>query len=294
MQELDWVPVTFEGQEGYRLDFMCFVPMGDPRAVGPQAGAATIIAMPPQGRAGFTAMAVGPPGQPPAWRHITPIAVPHDQSSLSGDADLAVPGDEDTPAQWDLSFEVPRGQPGDPGDMDFEDLNDVYGTAAEGYVPTWSATAGGADTPGLVYTSAGHGGLYWPSSISNTTAANGQLRTVTSVQIPVQPFDWRPRVDAGCIISGTVNTRPHLLARVGDASSGDIVGRAFTVPGVAVQNPPWMSGVPAGSDADHGVIAAGDGPTIIYLRAEEQASTVDNYTTTGSTTWFNVKVEKVV
>ena len=76
--ELDWYPFTFEGRDCYRLDFACLVPVGDPNAGGQNTGAAVIIATPPQGRAGFTAMAKGDDGRPPVWRNITPIAVPHD------------------------------------------------------------------------------------------------------------------------------------------------------------------------------------------------------------------------
>jgi hypothetical protein len=42
------------------------------------------------------------------------------------------------------------------------------------------------------------------------------------------------------------------------------------------------------------VIAAGVGPTTIFLRAEEQASTVDNYTTSSTTTSFYVEAAKVI
>jgi hypothetical protein len=294
VSDSDWVPFTFEGRDGYRLDFMAFVPIGDPRD-GSQAGASVIFACPPQGRASFTAIAKGDPGEPPEWRNITPVAVPWDHPDpLTADADIGVPGSPGVPAKWDLTFEVPRGEPGDPGDMAFDDLTDVFGTAAEGYVPAFSTDADGAGGDGLVYTSMGHGGQYWPSSISNTTAANGQLRTVAQASVPALPFAWRPRVFGACIISGTVNTRPHLIARLADATTGAIVGRGFAVPSIATQNVILQSGVPAGSANDYGVIEAGVGPTTIFLRAEEQASTVDNYTTSSTTTSFYVEAAKVI
>lgn len=295
MADSDWAPYTWDGQEGWLWDSKVFIPIGDPTTDGGQTRAGVIFLAPPQGRAMVTAVAKGDPGEPPEWRNITVTSVPWDHPDpLEADADIGVPGSAGVPALWDLSFQVKQGPPGDPGDMAFDDLTDVFGTAAEGYVPAFSTDADGDGGDGLVYTSMGHGGQYWPSSISNTTSANGQLRTVAQASVPALPFAWRPRVFGACIISGTTNTRPHLIARLGDATTGSIVGRGFAVPSVATQNVILQSGLPAGSANDYGVIAAGVGPTTIFLRAEEQASTVDNYTTSSTTTWFYVEAAKVV
>lgn len=297
-QELDWYKFTFEGRECWRLDTAVLVPVGDPNTdAGRATGSAIFIATPPQGRASWSAMAKGDPGEPPDLRNINVSELEHDdENPLVWDFDIAEPATPTTPARWDLNVQVRKGPPGDPAPVAFADLTDVYGSPGEGDVPAWSTSADGAGADGLVYTPVGNGigGQYWPSNpVGNTSGANGQLRTVTSVQVPILPFAWRPRPFAGCILSGTVNTRPHLVARVNDAVNGDIVGRGFTVPGVAVQSPNFQAGVPAGSDADHGVVAAGAGPTVVYLRAEEQASTVDNFTTAGATTWFFVEAQKV-
>lgn len=297
-QELDWYPFEFEGQPCHRLDFSCLIPVGDPNAGGGQTGAAVIIAQLPQGRASFTAMAKGDPGEPPDLTGpVTVVEIEHDDPKTpEWDWDIVTPGTADTPAKWGLTVEQRKGPKGDPAPVKFAELTDVYGSPGEGFVPAWSTSADGAGADGLKYEAVGLGigGQYWPSNpAGNTTGSNGQSRTLLSVQVPPQARAWRPRPAAGCILSGTVNTRPHLVARVGDAVGGDIVGRGFTVPGVAVQNPPFHAGVPAGSDADHGIIPAGEGPTVIYLRAEEQASTVDAYTTAGATTWFFVEAQYV-
>jgi len=64
---------------------------------------------------------------------------------------------------------------------------------------------------------------------------------------------------------------------------------------VAGATPPpavLVSGVPAGSSNTVGVVAAGSAATV-YLRAEQQASTTDPYTTAGVTTSFLVEVAPI-
>lgn len=292
----DWEPFTFEGRECWRMDASVLVPIGDPQTEGGrQTGAAVFIIAPPQGRAAITGMAKGDPGEPPDLTGpVTVVEIEHDDPAApEWDWDIITPATDSSPAVWGLTVEQRKGPPGDPADVASTDLTDLYGTGTEGWVPAWSTNANGAGGDGLVYTPMGHGGQYWPTSIPNTTGSNGQLRTIAQASVPALPFAWRPRVFGYSIIGGTVNTRPSLYARVG-TTSGDIVGSDVAVPGIATQKLTLQSGVPAGSASNYGVIAANSGPTTIFLRAEEQASTVDNYTTSNTTTTFYVEAEKVI
>ncbi|MDZ7886540.1 MAG: hypothetical protein U5N53_28210 [Mycobacterium sp.] len=279
------------------MDVSVIVPIGDPNTDGMHTGSAVIIATLPQGRASWSAMSKGDPGEPPDLRNINVTELEYtDPNPLVWDFDLAEPATPTSPPKWDLNVQVRSGPTSPPAPVKFADLTDVHGAPGEGFMPAWSTNADGSGGDGLVYTPVGHGigGQFWPSDpLGNTSGANGQLRTLASVLVPVLPRAWRPRPMAGCILSGTVNTRPHLIARVGDAVNGAIVGRGFTVPGVAVQSPHFHHGVPPGSEVDHGVIPGGVGPTLVHLRAEEQASTVDNFTTSGTTTWFFVEAQYV-
>jgi hypothetical protein len=165
----------------------------------------------------------------------------------------------------------------------------VTGTATDGYYLTKTTVSG---TGKATWTAPKVGGQYWPASIANTSGTDGQNRTLCSVSIPAQPFAWRPRVFAQCIIGGTANTRVDLIARLNDAIAGDIVGRSFGQVGATPPPAVLVSGPPAGALTTAGQVAAG-ASAVIYLRAEQQASTTDAYTTAGVSTSFMVEVAPV-
>jgi len=130
---------------------------------------------------------------------------------------------------------------------------------------------------------------YWPASISSTTSSDGAVRTLCPVSVPAQPFDWRPEAFATCILTGTgPDCSVDLMARVSNATSGDIVSRKV---GLALTTPRDLTMIPgpaAGAATTLGKIAANAGPTTIYLRAERQTG-ADSFSTSASTTSFYVK-----
>ncbi len=283
-----WVEATWNGQEGWLWEGKIFIPFGVDPTTGPTDAVAAFFA-PPGGRAAVKAVAKGDPGPPPILRKAIPMEIPWDAPAPGpSDFDLVIPSVDGSPATWDFTYVARQGQPGDPGDMGFMDLNDLAGTPASGYYPAYTPGAGGAD-PTMTWTAPKVGGRYWPTVLANTSGANGQLRTIAQQQIPALPFAWYPRISAYTIVTGTLNTRPRLLARLGEPDTGDIVGSDIWVPGTATQKMVLQSGVPAGSPADHGRVAKDVGPTVVYLRLEEQATTADNFTTSASTTWFFVE-----
>lgn len=287
---MSWAPYTWGGQEGWLWDGKVFIPL----EYDPVTGAAAVFLAPPGGRASIPAVAKGDPGLAPDFRNVVVTAELEydDPTPLAWDMVQVSPGTDTVPAVFDVEVQTRKGAPGEPGPVAFLDSTDLYGTLGEGTVPAYSADADGDGNPGVVWTPQKVGGQYWPNSIASTTGANGQLRTLATVSVPALPFAWRAVPSGYCVVTGTVNTRPDLIARVG-TTDGPIVGRGAAVPSTAVQCVNLHAGVPYGSNSDYAVIGAGIGPTTVFLRAEEQASTVDNYSTSNTTTWFFVRAEAV-
>lgn len=261
-----------------------------PKTFDASTQAAVIMLGPTGGIAEIPALVQGDPGLPPEFGDVLTVELAHDDPTpASVTFTEVVPGSATVRPVYDVEIALHRGEPGDAVDPAILDATDLFGTATNGYSLTYSSDADGAGNPGLVWTALKVGGLYYPTTIATTTGTDGQLRTLATVSIPAQPFAYRPRVGGQQIVSGTVNTRPHLIARL-DATNGEVVGRGRALPGVATQNIVMSAGVPAGSASDYGVVEANAAATI-YIRAEEQASTLDNFATTGSDGHFEVEVK---
>jgi len=93
-------------------------------------------------------------------------------------------------------------------------------------------------------------------------------------------------------VTGTgTDVQVDLVARLDNATSGNIIGRGISRAG---QYPPPIiltPGPPAGSVDGYDKVLAGNAATI-YLRAERQTGT-DTFTTSASTTLFSVEVNPV-
>lgn len=263
-----------------------------PKAYDPTSKSAVILLGPEGGVAEIPALVKGDPGQPATLDtaiDFTALA-PDDPTADSASWTLITPGTTSTPPVYKLSLALHKGATGAAGTSSVLSASDVTGTATDGYYLT-KTTVGGVDK--ATWSAPKVGGQYWPASIANTSGTDGQNRTLCSVTIsPAPAFDYRVRVHGQTLIAGTVNTRVDVIARIGDATSGDIVGRGFGQAGALVDRLTLASGVPAGSATTVGKITAGN-TTTVYMRCEQQASTTDAYTTASSTTTFMVEVVPV-
>lgn len=257
----------------------------------PTSKSAIILLGPDGGIAEIPALVKGDPGQPATIDSaINFTALAWDDPTVdSATFTTLVPGSETTAPVYRLNLSLHKGSPGAAGQSSILSASDVTGTATDGYYLTKTTVSG---TGKATWTAPKVGDQYWPASISNTSGTDGQNRTLCSVSIPAQPFDWRPRVHGQVVVSGTANTRVDLIARLDNAASGDIVGRAFGQVGATPPTAVLVSGVPAGSASTVGKVAAG-ASAVVFLRAEQQASTTDTYTTAGVTTSFMVEVAPI-
>lgn len=257
----------------------------------PTTKSAILLLGPDGGVAEIPALAKGDPGTPATLDEaINFTALAYDDPTANAASFTTItPGSETTSPVYRLNLTLHNGAPGPAGENEILTASDIVGTATDGYILA-KTTVDSEDKAAWVAPKVG--GQYWPASISNTSGTDGQTRTLCSVSVPAQPFDWRPRVFGQCVIAGTANTRVDLIARLDNATSGDVVGRAF---GQVGANPPvahLVSGVPAGSASTVGKVEAG-AAAVVYLRAEQQASTTDAYTTAGGTTSFLVEVAPI-
>lgn len=170
---------------------------------------------------------------------------------------------------------------------------DIVGSPTAGYTVVYSATAGTGSTPAGVWTPPGIGGGYWPASIASTTSADGAQRTLATVTVPSFPFDTRVECSGQSILTGTgPDCTADLIARVSNATSGDIVARKYGLPLTTPRDLTLIPGPVAGAATSLGKITANAGTISIYLRAERQTG-ADSFSTSSSTTSFYVKVVRL-
>lgn len=257
----------------------------------PTTQSAILLLGPEGGVAEIPALVKGDPGTPATIDStIAFTALEHDDPTAdSASFTTLTPGTSSTSPVYRLNLALHKGSPGASGASAVLTASDVTGTATDGYYLAKTTVSGVGKA---TWVAPKVGGQYWPASISNTSGADGQSRTLCSVSIPAQPFDWRPRVFGQAVIAGTANTRVDLVARVDNAISGDVVGRAFGQVGAAPPTAVLVSGVAAGAASTVGKVLAG-ASCVVFLRAEQQASTTDAYTTAGVTTSFMVEVAPI-
>ena len=252
----------------------------------PTTKSAILLLGPEGGVAEIPALVKGDVGQPATLSETISFTALEwdDPTADSASFTTLDPGSSTTSPVYRLNLSLHKGEPGADGTPSILGASDLTGTATDGYIVAKTA---GASTASWVPQKVG--GQYWPTTISNTSGTDGQNRTLAAVAIPAQPFDYRLRVHGQCIISGTANTRVDLVARLDSDTSGDIVGRGFGISGATTDRLTLVSGVLPGSAVTVGDVLAGAAATV-YLRAEQQASTTDPYTTSGATTSFLVEV----
>lgn len=260
-----------------------------PKSYDPSTKSAIILLGPEGGIAEIPALVKGDPGQPATFDsaiNFTALAY-DDPTADSATISTLTPGTSSTAPVYRLNLALHKGSPGATGTSAVLTASDVTGTATDGYYLTKTTVSGVGKA---TWSAPKVGAQFWPASISNTSGSDGQNRTLCSVSIsPAPAFDYRIRVHAQTIITGTANTRVDLIARVDNATSGDIVGRGFGIAGATTDRITAVSSIAPGSASTVGKIAGGS-TTTVFLRAEQQASTSDTYSTTGVTTSFLVEV----
>lgn len=187
---------------------------------------------------------------------------------------------------YQLSLSLHKGAPGDSVAAPILSATDLTGSPTAKYVLRINSSANGVEiVPNLV------GDRYFPGTINSIASGNANA-TLCSISIGPLPFDWRPVASGYTLITGTgADVQVDVIARLGNASTGNIVGRGTQRAG---QYPPThilMPGVPAGSAADYDKVAAG-ATTTIYFRSERQSG-ADTYTTSNTTTLFRVEVQPI-
>jgi hypothetical protein len=250
-----WTEYDWDGQEGWLWDGKLFISDD----YNPETGVAMAFFAPPGGRAAVPAMAAGDTGA--------------------------------TGAPGATGGTGPTGATGPTGSL--LGATDIVGSPLAGYDIVYSTTAGPGSTPAGVWTPPGIGGVYWPSSISSTTSSDGAQRTLASVTVPSFPFDARVECFGQSILTGTgPDCTADLIARITNATSGDIVARKYGLPLSTPQDLTLIPGPAAGSATSLGKIAANSGTVTVYLRAERQTG-ADSFSTSSSTTSFYVKVVRL-
>jgi len=273
-----WTPVTIDGTDMVEISTARFrVPV----AFNPSSRMFIAFADPGSSLGNFPAIAKGDTGDAATLDTTVPLTMLDYGSPTPDSAALTAL----SPTLWQLSLVLHKGAPGADGTSTLDPT--AYGTPVSKKILIVNTTA-----DGFIYQTQKVGDRYYPASVSAVTSGNANF-TPAYVSIPAQDFDWRPRVSGGIVITGTgTDVAVDLIARLGDETGGAEVGRAFGLPG---QNPPphvLMAGPPPGASADSDRVAAGAGPTIVYLRTELQSGS-DYYTTTTAQTRFCVKVDPI-
>lgn len=254
-------------------------------AFDPTTGTASITITPQGGLGTLPALLQGQPGLPPILQIGTISTVSPGGSSTASLTQLS-PGGPGTPSVYALNLGLPSGLAGSLGAFLLTAASDVIGTVEAGFTLVYNLASNAFNLQPLTFTP-----TFYASSINSTSGTGTGPRTLTSISIPAQPYSWLPKPSGSCVITGTVNTAVNLYAYEG-STSGNQVGIGFGVAGVPTQTVGLHDGVPTGSASTYGVIAANTSATIIFA-ATQVASTTDAWSTSSSTTSFQVTASPV-
>lgn len=259
----------------------------------PDTGVAYLILTPDGGVGTLPFFADGDPGLPPVFDSITVtevdplVALPSPNPAVT----VISAGGPGLASHYNLRFYIHKGDTGATGN-EISTASDLAASPALGV---------GTDGYGLIYrnstsefvaTAQKVGDSYVPATIASTAFDTTANRTLASVSIPAQPFNWRPRVFGSSIITGSSDTRVDLVARLNNVASGDQVGYSKGVAGAAPPPYTLIPAAPAGSSipGSYGKVLAGNAATV-YLRAEQKAASSNSWSTPASpdtTFWVEV------
>jgi hypothetical protein len=253
----------------------------------PTTGVVTLTLTPSGGVGALPALVAGTPGLPPVFdSFVTHMVDPADTLPPST-VTLVSPGGPGIASHYAIDVYVYKGAAGSPGASGtlLGASDAVVSSPADGYTFQYSSADGK-----MHLVAQRIGGLYLPTSIVSTSG-NAATRTLATVGIPGQPFDYRPLVWGYSIVTGTINTHVDLIARIASAT-GDQVGRCPGIPG-PVDRPILIPAFGGAINTTYGKVSAGSGVTNLYFLAAEQSGTSDSWTTNSATTACTVKVEPI-
>ena len=252
-------------------------------AFDPTTGIATITITPSGGLGTLPALVNGTPGLPPGISIGTVTTLSAGASATAALTQLTA-GGPGTASTYALNLGIPVGATGSTGSFTIQ-------TATDYALGSGSLTTGNA----LIYNSSTSkfnplplplASANFPTAINSTSGTGAGPRQLASVVIPAQTYPWYPLVSAQTIVSGTVNTQVNLQAYITN-TSGQQVGIGYSAPGIANQVVTLISAAPTGSGSTYGQVSAGTTATIV-LYATQVASTSDAWSTSASTTSFQV------
>ncbi len=276
-----WNTTTINGKQFLVIETAQFrVPLD----WAPDSNMFIAVAAPDGGLGGFPALVKGDTGDPATLDSVVNLTALAFTDATADSASFTDLGG----GVFQLNLVLHKGPTGATGSSGtLAGASDLSGSAAVGKIPVVTAT--GPTT--FVYATQKVGDMYWPATITSVGSGNPGF-TMCSVGVPAQDFDWRPHVNFGTVIAGTgTNVQVDVLARLNNATTGNIVGRGTSLAG---QNPTpitMISGPPAGSADSYNKVLTGNAATI-YFRTERQTGT-DTYTAAATTTYCSVEVRPV-
>lgn len=258
----------------------------------PSTGASSMTITAAGGFSTLPGVVQGAPGLPPVFDSITMSQVAHGTSLPDPNpvVTLVDPGGAGTAAHYTLVFYVNEGADGSTGSFLLSAAEDVE-SLASGLIGQVLQVIGVSPSV-TVAPVAIAGGVFWPSTVSDTTTSSGAGRTLATIPIDEFAFTSWVEVSGQCQISGGDGTaQVNLVARLG-STTGPIIAQGIGVAGSAVPIV-LSSGPPAGSAAGYGTLAANTTSTV-YIRAEQVAGTTGSYVTSHLTTiGLAAKVQRI-
>ncbi|AXQ65146.1 minor tail protein [Gordonia phage Schmidt] len=178
---------------------------------------------------------------------------------------------EVAPGVFEYHVSLPRGQQGPEGRrgpagpsaaiQNAEDYNQEAGTPQVGSVLRYGALGRWEPAPYYAET-----GPYYPDAAAWTeynqlVGTTAPQRTMVTVNVPAQPFPWRPRAFSGCHMAGPVDGNMAAEIRLG-SDSGAIVARGVCYGG----GDQWLQATPDyDGKPDQAVVAAGEDVTLFLV-----------------------------
>jgi hypothetical protein len=277
----NWNVTTINGAQYLVIDTASFrIPLD----WDPTSNMFIAVAAPNGALGNFPALVQGAPGAPATLSNSVQFTALAAGDPTPDSASLLSLGSN----QYQLVLALHDGAPGATGDMILNPTN--YGT------PLYkSQLQVNAALTGFEYTPEKVGDRYLPATILSCPSGNPAF-TLCSVVVPPQNFDWRPKCEGYCVITGTgTDLVANLVVRMGTGTTaetaGSIVAAATQPAGQYPATHTLASAPPPGSLDAFDRVPALTSPTL-YLRVERQAGT-STFTTSASTTLFSVRVMPV-
>jgi hypothetical protein len=255
-----------------------------------QNGVGTITVTPLGGVANLPALLDGTPGLPPVLTFaVTTLSA---GSSATVTPVLTNPGAAGEASAYTITLGIPAGATGAAGtNATISGASDLSGSLVNGDTLYYNT----GTSKWVVSTPIQTMGPYQTlsSSFASDYSGNASNYQVATVGLPSLPWAYYPMVTAQLQVAGTANTHIDLVARLGNATTGQQVGYGIGQTGAG---PFAVSLVPnfgaAVSPGTYGQVAASTSATL-YLVALQTNSTSDSWqtvNTNGSLTVWAVPV----